>query len=188
MKITPEFCKNLNAKLLDLGLAPKQAEAGWVELANELIYANIESVPEDYTVHLYVEADLEQSLYIAYNGETIVSAKVDPNYLPLLNIDETPEQFALCAEMMGIKYDLTYEDGEEKARLEGLYNSKRDAVLAINPYVDCSISDPRAAEIYYDLHCDLYNSPPKGYISYAQMLKETERMQKVAAAQLDKAA
>lgn len=108
-----------------------------------------------------------------FHQEPAVAA-ADPN-------EPTDEQKELYNELVDMMMgDLYSAEGEEKARLNAEYSEKRDRILAINPNVHAGIADPDGFEFYHNIHKSEYGFRPRGYITYAAMREDIERIRRTA--------
>lgn len=154
--------------------------------------AGMKGYPElsdEAKVCITFESEDLQSVYIDDNGTPRLAYMPEAFLQPLIDVTPTDEQIALYDEMVNMLSDLYAAEGEEKDRLNAAYSAKRDAVLAINPFVHAGTADPDGMEFYHNIHKSEYGFRPRGFITYAQMRKEVESLLRNAeSVRVDKAA
>lgn len=173
---TKTFAKRIFRDLRAEGLSSVKAKAA----RGAILYAASQfGFPElSDTARARVSMDsLEvQSVYIDDQGIARFVCELAPAHQPLINTEATAKQNALCDEMVDMLSDLYAAEGEEKNRLNAVYSAKRDAVLAINPHVHANIADPDGMEFYHNIHKSEYGFRPRGFLTYAMMRSEIERI------------
>lgn len=157
------------------GVSSKAAKAAHdmiVKLARDYGYPVFAA---DATICIGMLSDTMQEVYINDNGIARFCVILDAEFQPLVKTEATAEQIALRDEMEAMMTgDLYDAEGAEKERLNALYTAKRDAVLAINPFVHASYADPDGYEFYHNIHKSEYGFRPRGFLTYAMMLEQIE--------------
>lgn len=117
-----------------------------------------------------------QTVYIDDEGIARFVCELAPAHQPLIKTEPTAEQTALSNEMVDMLCDIYAAEGEEKDRLNAVYSAKRDAILAINPFVHANIADPDGMEFYHNIHKSEYGIRPRGFLTYEMMREKVERI------------
>lgn len=157
------------------GVSSKAAKAARdmiVKLARDYGYPVFAA---DATVCISMQSDTVQEVYVNDDGIARLCVVPGAEFQPLVKTEATAEQIALRDKMEAMMTgDLYSAEGAEKDRLNAIYTAKRDAVLAINPFVHAAYADPDGYEFYHNIHKSEYGFRPRGFLTYAMMREQIE--------------
>jgi len=167
---TKTFRNRMFRDLRNEGLTSRKAKAA----AAALVYAaetyGFPQLADNSRARVSFDSIDTQQVYVDDDGIARFCTVLAPIHQPLISTEATAEQIALRDEMEAMMCGDLYEaGGEEKKRLNAIYTAKRDAVLAINPYVHANVADPDGYEFYHNIHKSEYGFRPRGFLTYAMM-------------------
>lgn len=186
---TKTFAKRIFRDLRAEGLSSVKAKAARGAILYAVSEFGFPDLSDTARARVSMDSVEVQTVYIDDEGIARFVCELAPAHQPLISTEPTAEQIALYDEMVDMLSDLYAAEGEEKDRLNAAYSAKRDAVLAINPFVHAGTADPDGMEFYHNIHKSEYGFRPRGFITYAQMRKKVESLLRNAEnVRVDKAA
>lgn len=171
---TKTFAKRIFRDLRAEGLSSVKAKAARGAILYAASQFGFPDLSDTARARVSMDSVEVQTVYIDDEGIARFVCELAPAHQPLISTEPTAEQTALSNEMVDMLCDLYAAEGEEKERVKGLYNSKRDMVLAINPFVHANVADPDGMEFYHNIHKSEYGFRPRGFLTYAMMREKIE--------------